>query len=110
MLLSNRERSFDESRCTMDERGASFQTPNTPQTIMSNSNSTPTSPSGQTRETQLQAEEFKLLDERLDEELEQSFPASDPLPWHHDLDPSVHEANPVDRQQRENAHERTPKI
>ena len=29
------------------------------------------------------------LDERLDEELDQTFPASDPLPWHHDTVPAV---------------------
>jgi hypothetical protein len=31
--------------------------------------------------------EVELEDERLDAELEQSFPASDPLPWHHDIHP-----------------------
>jgi hypothetical protein len=31
--------------------------------------------------------EAELEDERLDAELEQSFPASDPLPWHHDVRP-----------------------
>ncbi len=31
--------------------------------------------------------EIELEDERLDAELEQSFPASDPLPWHHDVRP-----------------------
>ena len=29
------------------------------------------------------------LDERIDEELDQTFPASDPLPWHHDTVPVV---------------------
>jgi hypothetical protein len=29
------------------------------------------------------------LDERIDEELAQTFPASDPLPWHHDTVPAV---------------------
>jgi hypothetical protein len=31
--------------------------------------------------------EGELEDERLDAELDQSFPASDPLPWHHDIHP-----------------------
>jgi hypothetical protein len=29
------------------------------------------------------------VDERLDEELDQTFPASDPLPWCHDIVPAV---------------------
>lgn len=31
--------------------------------------------------------EAQLEDQRLDAELDQSFPASDPLPWHHDVHP-----------------------
>ncbi|MGH8263289.1 MAG: hypothetical protein ACRETU_01090 [Steroidobacterales bacterium] len=36
-----------------------------------------------------QAEVTVELDERIDAELDQTFPASDPLPWHHDTVPAV---------------------
>jgi len=36
-----------------------------------------------------QADVTVEVDERLDEELDQTFPASDPLPWHHDIAPTV---------------------
>ena len=35
------------------------------------------------------------VDERLDEELDQTFPASDPLPWHHDTVPAVRTRLPL---------------
>jgi hypothetical protein len=36
-----------------------------------------------------QADVTAEMNERLDEELDQTFPASDPLPWHHDTVPAV---------------------
>ena len=63
-----------------------------------------------TRQRITEAEEVRLLDQRLDEELDQSFPASDPLPWHHDIDPAERTTVLSESPEREKSHEPAPKV